>query len=109
MTRLSIHIARPVILWALHFAAVYALISAGCAARDLMDPAVLRATVAIVTLGVALVLLVWLIMAGRVRRSCDPARPEFTLAQTAWWVALISLLAVLANLWPVALMTTCSG
>jgi hypothetical protein len=109
MNRLVFHIARPITVWALHFITVYALISAGCAERALLDATSTRIAVALVTLVTALVLLFWTLMAGRRIRHEEPFSATEHLSQAAWWTALISLLAVVANLWPVAMMSTCNG
>lgn len=109
MTRLVVSVARPVTLWALHFIAVYALISAACGPRALFSPEILRATVSLVTLVTAAIMLGFLILSLRQRRGLQPDMPEAVLAQAAVWSAGISLLAILGNLWPVATLATCSG
>lgn len=109
MNRLAFHIARPITVWALHFIAVYALISAGCGERTLLDAATTRASVALLTLATGLLMLFWTVLAARRLRQEEPYSPSESLAQAAWWTALISLIAVVANLWPVAMMSTCNG
>jgi hypothetical protein len=107
MTGQTIRIVRPVIVWALHFIALYALISAACAPRMLLDVGLMRISALVVTAATAILLLIWTVMAHRVRaRSEDRAR---ALASAAWWSALISLLAVVANLWPILALPTCTG
>ena len=49
MGTLTRAIAKPVLLWALHFTAIYALISAACAPRALLEPAHLVTTAAVLT------------------------------------------------------------
>lgn len=105
MTRASLSVLGPVVIWALHFAAVYALISAACAPRALIGTDAMAATVAVLTGLAGIGCLGFLIGAGRARRSPD-IRP---MAQAAWWSALISLLAVLASASPVALLPGCTG
>lgn len=109
MSRLGIHVVRPVLIWAVHFIAVYALISAACAPRMLLEPDIARASAAILTGLLAVLLIVWLMRAGRIRTRLADDTAQAPLAQAAWWSVQISLLAILANLWPLAVMTTCSG
>ncbi|WP_299046359.1 hypothetical protein [uncultured Tateyamaria sp.] len=109
MTGQVIRIARPVTLWSLHFIAIYALISAACAPRGLIDPDMMRGIAAIVTAGCAIVLLVWLVLGLRTARTLDADAPERPLNVAVIWSALISLLAIFANLWPVAVLATCAG
>ncbi|MDX5402157.1 MAG: hypothetical protein LPK02_08155 [Rhodobacterales bacterium] len=109
MTRMFLLILQPVILWALHFIAVYALISAACGPRALLDPAMLKVITALVTLIPAVLLLIGLIAAGRRRRRIDAATPEATLAAAAYWSAAIALLAVIVNVTPVAVLSSCTG
>lgn len=105
MTRTSFSVFAPVLIWALHFSAVYALISAACAPRGLLAPDVMAATVALLTGLAGIGCLAFLVVARRQRRHED-AQP---LATAAWWSALISLLAVLANAWPIAILPGCTG
>ncbi|SDY34976.1 hypothetical protein [Citreimonas salinaria] len=109
MIRMALHVARPVILWAIHFTAIYALISAACAPRALLEPDVARATAALVTLVTGVLMLVWLVIAGRVGGRLNPDEPSRTLAQAAWWTNVIMLIAIVANLWPIAVMGSCTG
>ena len=104
-----IELTRPVILWALHFTALYALISAACAPRGLMEIETMRATAAVVTLGAAVLALAWLVVAMRGLRRIDDLAPGRPLAVAALWSAAISLMAILANLWPVATLASCTG
>jgi len=109
MTALAQRIALPALLWALHFVVVYALISAGCSPRALAEVDVIRGLVVVATFAAAAVSLVWLISAGRERRRAAAGSDMAALASAAWWTAMISLLAILANLWPVALLESCTG
>ncbi len=109
MTALSLQILRPPIVWALHFIAVYALISAACAPRGLLSPDLARIAAGGLTLTLALLLAAWMVQARRRRSRLDAADPDMSLAIAAWWSAQISLLAVRANLWPLAVMTHCTG
>lgn len=112
MTRPVFWIAAPVLLWALHFAVVYALISAGCGPRALMAPEMLRVTVSLLTLVAVVAGLVLLIGAGRRQRRVaaqpDPA-PDASLAAAAYWTAVIALLAMMMNVTPVAVLSSCAG
>jgi hypothetical protein len=105
-TRPVLRAAVPVVLWAVHFALIYALLSAACAPRGLVPVETLPATAALLTAGLAIATLAFLIVAGRALRrgSSDPA-----MEQAAWWSALISLLAILANAWPIAALPGCTG
>ncbi|OAN79433.1 hypothetical protein A8B78_11930 [Jannaschia sp. EhC01] len=109
MTRLTLHILRPLLLWAVHFIAIYALISAACAPRLLLEVDAIRVVATIMTAVFAVLLLVWLIRAGRVKARMVHDDPASALATAAWWSLQISLLAIVANLWPIAIMTTCTG
>lgn len=104
-----LHIARPITLWALHFIAIYALISGACAPRALFDVEIMRAVSAILTLAFVLVTLAWLIIGLRTLRRLADDAPERPLAVAVAWIAAISLLALLANLWPVAFLSGCTG
>lgn len=109
MNALVMHIARPVTLWALHFIAIYALISAACAPRDLMEVDAMRLIAVIVTAGAALLVLFWLLRGLRAGYAREPDEPDAPLIAAANWSAFISLVAILANLWPVAFLTSCTG
>jgi hypothetical protein len=96
--------AAPLGLWAVHFIAVYAVLSAACAPRGLIPETSLPAVIALLTAVLAIATLALLILAGRgVRRSEDRS-----MERAAWWSALISLLAILANAWPVAFLPGCT-
>lgn len=103
MTRVGLSLFGPVLIWALHFSAVYALISASCAPRGLMGADTMAAAVALVT-GAAGIACAALLIAARRHRRHDAA-----LARATWWSALISLLAVFANAWPIAALPGCTG
>ncbi|MFP7673954.1 hypothetical protein ACG74X_11440 [Marivita sp. S0852] len=109
MTRLMFHIARPITLWSLHFIAIYALISAACAPRGLMETDVMRAVATLGTLATGLLMLFWLIQAMRSSRRVSGDAEERPLVIAALWSAGISLMAIFANLWPVATLASCSG
>lgn len=105
MTSTVLRAAAPVVIWALHFIALYALISAACAPRGLIAAESLAVITALVTAVAAIATLALLVIAGRsLRRARDPG-----MEQAAWWSALISLLAILANTWPVASLPGCTG
>lgn len=103
------HILRPVLLWALHFIAVYALISAACAPRGLIEADVMRATAAVLTGAACGLVLIWAVQSQRVIRVCAAEAAERPLLHASLWSAVISGLGLLANLAPIALMTTCTG
>jgi hypothetical protein len=108
MTATATRIAAPVLLWALHFIVVYALVSAACGPRALLGPELLRVVVSLVTLLPAILCVVLLIIASRaLRRHGEPA--DLHLASAGWWAAAISTVAILVNVTPVALLDTCTG
>lgn len=109
MTRLVFQIARPVTLWSLHFIAIYALISAACAPRGLIEADVMRRIAVIATSLCALVVGIWLMQAVRAAGRLDETAPDRPMNVAVIWTAVISLLAIFANLWPVALLATCAG
>jgi hypothetical protein len=94
-------IARPGLAWAAHFIAIYALISASCAARALIDhPTVVAG--AIVATVVALALCLWSVVAAPKGASAD-------LRRAAFWGGLIFALACLANAAALVLLQGCGG
>lgn len=104
MTRASLTVFGPVVIWALHFTALYALISAACAPRGLIGAETMTALAAILTGVAGIGCMVFLILSRRQRRH-----NTLILNRAAWWAALISLLAVLGNLWPFATLSGCTG
>ena len=109
MNGFVIQLARPVTLWAVHFIAIYALISAACAPRELLEPDVMRATAALMTVVAAVVALIWLLGSRRDLARLDSDASARPLGVAAVWSAGISLMAIVANLWPVAVMGGCAG
>ncbi|SOE17152.1 hypothetical protein SAMN05877838_2043 [Hoeflea halophila] len=109
MTRLTYAIAKPVLLWALHFALIYALISAACAPRALLTQEVLVVTAAVLTLTAATLQIFWLWRTSSNGDSEPQSSDELLLRRAAWWTALISLIATLANLMPVLILPGCQG
>ena len=109
MTRAIVHIVGPVIVWALHFIAIYALISAACAPRGLIGIDVMRASAGLVTFLASISVLAWWFGAGRRLRHARDPNTDITLETAAWWSALIAFLAIFANLWPVAWLAGCAG
>ena len=109
MNALVLHVARPITLWALHFIAIYALISAACAPRAVLETDVMRAAAALATLVAGLVVMTWLVTARRRLKRLAPEARERPLAVAAVWSAAISLMAIIADSWPVAFLTNCSG
>lgn len=110
MTRPILSITRPVLIWALHFIAVYALISGSCAPRGLLEADIARAAVATLTLLAGILVLAWTIGAMRViRRHRGADTPANAHAHIAFWTSAIALLATLFNLWPVIFLSGCTG
>ncbi|WP_348657432.1 hypothetical protein [uncultured Sulfitobacter sp.] len=109
MANLTRAIAKPVLLWALHFATVYALVSAACAPRALLEPAHLVLTAAVLTALAAILQIIWMwrLASHGHRNSLGP--DAFALQRAAWWTGLISLIATLANLTPVLILPGCHG
>lgn len=90
VTRQSIlRIVGPGGVWTLHFIAVYALISAACAPRQLLQPDALLLGIAAVTVVSLSLCLLRVVLPYR----RDP--PE--IRRAAFWSGLIFGLAVLAN------------
>ncbi len=89
-------VARPVVIWTLHFILVYAALSAACAERAVAS---YPAAVIAVSIGtpVALVLAGW----GLLRRGDQPMRIAARVT------IIISLLAILFNTAPVLLLDGC--
>lgn len=108
MTTPLFHIARPVTLWSLHFIGIYALISAACAPRGLIDVDLMRPIAAIGTMGMSVLMLVWLLQAMRRAKSSDGPEDR-ALSAAVLWSVIISFLAILLNLWPIATLATCTG
>lgn len=109
MNALVFHIARPVTLWGLHFIAIYGLISATCAPRGLLDGDTLRLVAGTLTLVAALFAVTWLVTGLRRLNRLPGEAPDRPLAVAAFWAAVISLVAMLGNLWPVFGLAGCSG
>ena len=72
-----------------------------------MAPETLAAAVALLTAAGAIAMLALLVFARRGLRRAEGS--DRALEQAAWWSALISLLAILANVWPVAILPGCTG
>lgn len=105
----ALRLARPVTLWAVHFIALYALISAACAPRQLLETDLMRVVAALVTLAAALVVLWWLLAGMRALRASGEDSPSRPMLVAVCWTAGISLLAILANIWPIAALGSCTG
>lgn len=89
-------IARPVLLWAVHFTLVYAALSAACAPRGLIGLDLATIVVLVATVPAVL----W---AGfSLRRGA-----ERDLGRAARWSGLISAVAILFNTAPVLLIGSC--
>ena len=70
----------------------------------------LTATGAVLTGLAAIGCVFFLIAARRDRDGHQDRRWDApTLSQAAWWSALISLLGVFANAWPIAVLPGCTG
>ncbi len=89
-------ILRPALLWAVHFTLVYAALSAACAPRGLIEPAVANLFVLVLTVPAAIGALV-----GARRKGPGP------LGRAALWSGVISALAIVFNAAPVLLMNGC--
>ncbi|MEX3316943.1 hypothetical protein [Sulfitobacter sp. PS-8MA] len=109
MKNLTLGIAKPVLLWALHFAAIYALISAACAPRALLSQDQLLMVSVIATVAVVILQIIWMWGAHSQGRRPGLTPDAFALARAAWWAGLISLIASLANLSPVLILPGCHG
>lgn len=98
---LLLALAGPPTVWAVHFIAVYALISAACAPRELIGTGWMTAGTTVLTLVcvvAALVPILWTPRSGG---------PE--LAHATRWLAAISAAAVVFNALPFLFTTTCGG
>ncbi|SFQ97113.1 hypothetical protein [Poseidonocella sedimentorum] len=91
----------PGIVWAVHFTTVYALISAACAPRDLIDyPGLLLSGGLATVFALGLCLLPVL---------CPPRAGPPELIRAAFWSGLIFSLAVLANAGALVFFQSCGG
>jgi len=109
MTALAYHIWRPAVVWALHFTTIYALISAACAPRALLEVQTAQMLALAATLGAAALVLFWVGTGMRNLSRLPKDAPERSLAQAAVWAATISLVAILIDLWPMATLSSCAG
>ncbi|SDG38635.1 hypothetical protein [Sulfitobacter delicatus] len=109
MKGLTLGIAKPVLLWALHFATMYALISAACAPRALLSPEHLVLTAVAITVVFVVLQIIWMWSAHSKGRRPGLTPDAFALARAAWWSGLISLIATIANLTPVLILPGCHG
>lgn len=94
-------VIRPGIVWAVHFTAIYALISAACAPRALLDHGALLLSGGLVTVA-ALVLCLLPVVFPRRSGPRDMIRAAF-------WSGLIFALAVLANAGALFFFQGCGG
>lgn len=97
--RLLLGIAGPPSVWAAHFIAVYALISAACAPRALLEPDVaLLSALALtpVALALSIMPLLW-----------PPGIASRELTRGIRWLSAISTTAVVFNLLPTLLVPAC--
>lgn len=100
-TRAARAIALPGLAWALHFIAIYALISAACAPRALLGfPALVIASGAVTVAALAICL--WPVL-----RPLRQAPAE--LARAGFWSGLIFALASLANVSALLFFQSCGG
>lgn len=79
-------IARPATVWALHFIAVYALVSAACAPRAMLSVAQVHVWGGILT-GVALIGAIW--------SAIQPPKGAPEMQKAALWAGLIFSAAIL--------------
>lgn len=98
----ALRIAGPGLVWAVHFIAVYALISAACAPRALIPLETMRAMGLVVTVVAVAVAGLGFVLAGR-------GHPAPGMARAGRWAALISVLAIGANAVPLAFTVSCGG
>lgn len=99
--RSILSVVGPGIVWAVHFVAIYALISAACAPRHLLDHgAVLMAGGAATALSLALCLL---------PVAVPPRSAPHDLIRAAFWSGLIFAVAVLANAGALLFFQGCGG
>lgn len=97
--RLLFGIAGPPSVWAAHFIASYALISAACAPRALIEPDVALLSVLALTpvaIAVSIVPFLW-----------PPAIAGPELTRGIRWLSAISTTAVVFNLLPTLLVPAC--
>lgn len=95
-------VSNPPTIWALHFIAIYAGVSAACAPHAPFGYGVLAiATAATTVLALLAVGYVW----GRMRRG---AAHDCALAVAAKWSAAISAVAILFSAAPVFLIQHCN-
>tara|TARA_Y100001001_G_scaffold82344_1_gene80192 strand:- start:294 stop:623 length:330 start_codon:yes stop_codon:yes gene_type:complete len=109
MRGLTKGIAKPALLWGLHFTLIYALISAACAPRALLGQDHLLITAVVLTLAMAMVQIFWMWRGAHSGRRSKLNRDETALLRAGWWTGLISLIATLANLTPVLILPGCHG
>jgi hypothetical protein len=101
LTRQIVAIARPGLTWAVHFVAIYALISASCAARAMIGhPTLVIAGGAVTVVAVAACL--WSVFA-------PPAGGSTDLRRAAVWGGLVFALACVANASALFLIQGCGG
>lgn len=99
LRRQIVAITRPGLAWAVHFIAVYALVSASCAARAMIDYPTLLIAVGAATV-VALALCLWSVVLGP--RGGD-------LGRAAFWSGLIFSFATFADTAFLFLVPGCGG
>ncbi|MEC7760917.1 MAG: hypothetical protein VX874_03265 [Pseudomonadota bacterium] len=99
LTRQVVAIARPGLAWAVHFIAIYALISGACAARALFGYAFL-----LIAGGMATV-----ICAGLCLWSVAAPPAGADLKGAAFWSGLIFAMAILANASALFFFQSCGG
>ncbi|WP_306118852.1 MULTISPECIES: hypothetical protein [unclassified Roseitalea] len=98
----AIALAAPITIWAVHFIALYGLISASCGPRMLMPIAVMQMTTFIVTV-------VALIGAGLPLIRVPVRHQGDDLATAIRVCALISVIAIIANALSFPFFSSCGG
>jgi hypothetical protein len=99
-TRLLLGLAGPPVVWAAHFIAVYAVISAACAPRGMLDPALSGLLVLALT-AICLPLSLWPFWGSATRASEEMTR-------AIRWLSAISAAAILFDALPFVLVVGCS-
>jgi hypothetical protein len=92
-------LATPAIAWTVHFIAVYALISASCAPRALLDQTMLGLSVLAVT-AVGLLFALWPLV-------LPPAGESLT--RSIRWGGFIFALAIVFQALPLVFYSSCGG
>lgn len=104
LTRQIIAIVRPGLVWAVHFIAIYGLVSAACAARMMIAHPTLAIAGAAVTV-IAVGLCLWSIVAPPSSGNDE----DTDLKPAAFWSGLVFALATLVNVSALFFFQSCGG